>query len=72
MAPLPPQNIMKYLQSEALEKKQTNYQKGWRMLIIRVGVPARGGLCETTSYNNEHVLKQASTSLLAFDPIFKW
>ncbi|CAL8348149.1 unnamed protein product [Gadus morhua 'NCC'] len=31
-------NIMKYLQSEALEKKQTNYQKGWRMLIIR-GIP---------------------------------
>ncbi|CAL8307668.1 unnamed protein product [Lota lota] len=31
-------NIMKYLQSEAQEKKQTNYQKGWRMLIIR-GIP---------------------------------
>ncbi|XP_071763027.1 sentrin-specific protease 5 [Centroberyx gerrardi] len=31
-------NIMKYLQSEAREKKQTAYQKGWRMVIIK-GIP---------------------------------
>ena len=62
-----PQNIMKYLQSEALEKKQTNYQKGWRMLIIRV----RWVLYETTSCNNQHVLKRASPSLPELNTLFQ-
>lgn len=30
------QNIMKYLQSEATEKKQTAFQKGWKITIIKV------------------------------------
>uniref|UniRef100_A0A3Q1BBA4 Ubiquitin-like protease family profile domain-containing protein n=2 Tax=Amphiprion TaxID=80969 RepID=A0A3Q1BBA4_AMPOC len=32
------QNIMKYLQSEAREKKQTAFQKGWKITIIK-GIP---------------------------------
>ncbi|XP_035767442.1 sentrin-specific protease-like, partial [Neolamprologus brichardi] len=31
-------NIMKYLQSEAREKKQTAFQKGWKITIIK-GIP---------------------------------
>ncbi|XP_022055456.1 uncharacterized protein LOC110954991 [Acanthochromis polyacanthus] len=31
-------NIMKYLQSEAREKKQTAFQKGWKVIIIK-GIP---------------------------------
>ncbi|XP_076007420.1 uncharacterized protein LOC143001607 [Genypterus blacodes] len=31
-------NIMKYLQSEAREKKQTAHQKGWKMHVIK-GIP---------------------------------
>lgn len=32
----PYQNIMKYLQSEAREKKQAAFQKGWKITIIKV------------------------------------
>lgn len=33
---LPCQNIMKYLQSEAREKQQAAFQKGWKITIIKV------------------------------------
>ncbi|XP_034035480.1 uncharacterized protein LOC117518461 [Thalassophryne amazonica] len=32
------QNILKYLQSEAKEKKQTGFQKGWKVAVIK-GIP---------------------------------
>lgn len=42
---LPYQNIMKYLLSEAREKKQTAFQKGWKITIIKVTLTAVLMLC---------------------------
>lgn len=33
------QNIMKYLLSEAKEKDQASFQKGWKINIIKVALP---------------------------------
>lgn len=50
------QNIMKYLQSEAREKKQTAFQRGWKITIIKVTLVKWPGIYLSNIVSYDHMI----------------